>query len=121
MNLDAETYIHNMAEGDLLRRMNTRNVLADFLQGNVHRELRRMSRFQVRKSSQYTVYLVSYRARVTQVAHRLQRWLPSCCMKASLVFIFVKLPDLLAQLFKDYLLMADKLNVVHGEEGHQFA
>jgi hypothetical protein len=42
-------------------------------------------------------------------------------MKASLVFIFVKLPDILAQLFKDYLLMSDELNVVHGEEGYQFA
>src|SRR4051812_20833179 len=56
MNLDAETYIHNMAEGDLLRRTNTRNALADFLQGNVHRELRRMSRFQVRKSK--SVYCI---------------------------------------------------------------
>lgn len=59
MNLDAETYNHNMAEGDLLRRTNTRNVLADFSQGNLRRGLRRMSRFQVRRtvSILYTWYL----------------------------------------------------------------
>jgi hypothetical protein len=42
-------------------------------------------------------------------------------VKASLVFIFIKLPDILAQLTKEYLLMADKLNAVQGEEGYQFA
>jgi hypothetical protein len=42
-------------------------------------------------------------------------------MKTSPIFIFVELPNILAQLTKDDLFMADKLNTVDREEGYQFA